>query len=223
MSAESGAGREKQGRRTQRRSIDTRRRLIEAAVAAFAEHGYAGAATRDIAERAGVHHPLITYHFRNKERLWQATADRLFEELNERLERAIGGPAAQDEAQRLAEAVRTLTLYTAEHPEWQHFLREAAAAGGERAAWLTERHLGRLFGLLIPLLESLQTRGALVAGDPAQICLALLGAVGGTSSLGPEYERLTGRDVVDGRSAADYAGLLVRLFVRDGGVRPGGD
>ncbi|MEJ2603318.1 MAG: TetR/AcrR family transcriptional regulator [Gammaproteobacteria bacterium] len=214
MSANSATDAAKNGRRMQRRSIDTRRRLIEAAVAAFAEHGYAGAATRDIAERAGVHHPLITYHFRNKERLWRAAADRLFGELNERLERTTGGPDARDDRERLTRAIRMLTLYSAEHPEWQHFLRETAAAGGDRAEWLTHRHLGRLFGVLVPLLESLQARGFLVAGDPAQICLALLGAAGGTSSLGPVYAGLTGRDVVEGRNSADYADLLVRLVLR---------
>lgn len=213
MTSQNSTGSASNTRRTQRRSIDTRRRLIDAAVAAFAEYGYAGAATRDIAERAGVHHPLITYHFRNKQRLWQAAADRLFGELNERLERAVAGAQGDDDSGRLAQAIRTLTLYSAEYPEWQHFVREASAAGGERAEWLTRRHLGRLFGLLIPLLESLQSRGSIPAGEPAQVCLALLGAAGGTYSLGAEYERLTGRDVSDESGAGDYADLLVKLFL----------
>lgn len=206
MTAQSAAS---TGRRTQRRSLDTRKRLVDAAVEAFAEAGYAGAATRDIAERAGVHHPLITYHFRNKERLWQAAADRLFGELNERLENTVSGAESGDDRRRLTGAIRTLTLHSAEHPEWYHFVRDASAEGGERARWLTENYMSRLFGLLIPLLESLQSRGQLPAGEPVQICVALLGATGCAVSFGTEYERLTGRNVLDG----GYADYLMELFL----------
>jgi len=213
MTAQSAAGSASTGRRTQRRSLDTRRRLVDAAVAAFAEAGYAGAATRDIAERAGVHHPLITYHFRNKERLWQAAADRLFGELNERLEHAVSDAGAGKDRQRLTHAIRTLTLYSAEHPEWHHFVRDASAEGGDRAHWLTENHMDRLFGLLIPLLESLQSRGDVAAGDPARVCMALLGATGCAVSFAAQYEELTGRSVLDGGAAGSYADYVVGLFL----------
>ena len=203
------------GRRTQRRSLDTRRRLVDAAIAAFAEAGYAGAATRDIAERAGVHHPLITYHFRNKARLWQAAADHLLGELNERLERTVSGAEAGDDRQRLSDAIRTLTLYSAEHPEWYHFVRDASAEGGDRARWLTENHMGRLFGMLIPLLESLQSRGHITGGEPAQVCVALLGATGCAVSFGAQYEQLTGRNVLDG-GAGGYADYVIGLFLGTG-------
>lgn len=57
-------------RKQQKRSIQTRQKLLDAALEAFSENGFKGTSTRDIAERAGVHHPLITYHFKNKEELW---------------------------------------------------------------------------------------------------------------------------------------------------------
>lgn len=213
MTEHSGAASASTGRRTQRRSLDTRRRLVDAAVAAFAEAGYAGAATRDIAERAGVHHPLITYHFRNKQRLWQAAADRLFGELTERLEHAVSGAESGDDRQRLTSAIRTLTLYSAEHPEWYHFVRDASAEGAERATWLSESHMERVFGLLVPLLESLQSADAIPAGEPAQVCVALLGATGCAISFGAQYEQLTGRSVLDGGAAGDYADYVVGLFL----------
>lgn len=213
MTEHSGAGSASTGRRMQRRSLDTRRRLVDAAVAAFAEAGYAGAATRDIAERAGVHHPLITYHFRNKERLWQAAADRLFGELTERLEHAVSDAETGDDRQRMTSAIRTLTLYSAEHPEWYHFVRDATAENGDRATWLSEHHMRRLFGLLVPLLESLQSTGDIPSREPAQVCIALLGATGCAVSFGAQYEQLTGRNVLDGGAAGDYADYVIRLFL----------
>ncbi|GIG66215.1 TetR/AcrR family transcriptional regulator [Phytomonospora endophytica] len=50
----------------------TRRRLLDAAFDAFAEHGYAGARVQDIADRAGVNKQLITYYFGGKAGLYQA-------------------------------------------------------------------------------------------------------------------------------------------------------
>ncbi len=65
-------------RKQQQRSLVTQKKLLEAAIEAFSENGFKGTSTRDIAERAGVHHPLITYHFKNKDLLWRAAAQRVF-------------------------------------------------------------------------------------------------------------------------------------------------
>ena len=63
----------------------TRERIVEAAAEAFAEKGFRGASTRDIAQRAGTNQGLITYHFRSKDELWRAAADRIFGLLHESL------------------------------------------------------------------------------------------------------------------------------------------
>ena len=69
---------EKPRRKQQQRSLKTQQKLLAAAIEAFSENGFKGTSTRDIAVRASVHHPLITYHFKNKEELWRAAADRIF-------------------------------------------------------------------------------------------------------------------------------------------------
>jgi TetR/AcrR family transcriptional regulator, regulator of cefoperazone and chloramphenicol sensitivity len=51
-------------------SIETRRRLIEAAGEVFAEHGYQGATVRDICRRAGANGAAVNYHFRDKAELY---------------------------------------------------------------------------------------------------------------------------------------------------------
>ena len=65
-------------RKTQQRSLRTKQKLLDAALEAFSENGYKGTSTRDIAARAGVHHPLITYHFSNKDRLWRSAVKYVF-------------------------------------------------------------------------------------------------------------------------------------------------
>jgi Bacterial regulatory proteins, tetR family len=47
-------------------------RGVNAAIAEFAERGFEGASIRAIADRRGLQHPLITYHYRGKDILWRA-------------------------------------------------------------------------------------------------------------------------------------------------------
>ena len=63
--------------RVQTRGEDTRRRLIETAIAAFGELGFEGAGTRLLTERAGVNLPAIQYHFGSKEGLYRAAVDHI--------------------------------------------------------------------------------------------------------------------------------------------------
>ena len=89
MVEEALAGDAKPARKQQQRSIVTQQKLLDAAIGAFSENGFKGTSTRDIADRAGVHHPLITYHFKNKDQLWRAAADRIFREFNISLVKAM--------------------------------------------------------------------------------------------------------------------------------------
>ncbi len=51
---------------------ETRRGILEAAEESFAESGFVGATTRQVAARAGVNVATLHYHFGNKERLYRA-------------------------------------------------------------------------------------------------------------------------------------------------------
>jgi AcrR family transcriptional regulator len=97
----------KPARKQQQRSIVTQQKLLDAAIEAFSENGFKGTSTRDIADRAGVHHPLITYHFKNKDQLWRAATDRIFREFNISLVRAMAEVPEADAKARAEVFVRT--------------------------------------------------------------------------------------------------------------------
>ena len=48
-----------------------REAILKAAVRLFAEKGYTGASTREICQAAGITKPVLYYHFRGKEHLYQ--------------------------------------------------------------------------------------------------------------------------------------------------------
>src|SRR5207247_1289908 len=63
---------EQVSRRLRRSSEEVRRLMLEAARELFAENGFAGTRTRDIAERAGVTEQLLFNHFGSKDELFAA-------------------------------------------------------------------------------------------------------------------------------------------------------
>src|SRR5258705_1940846 len=68
-------------RAEQQRSLTTRAAILDAAIAEFAERGFEGASIRAIADRLGLQHPLITYHYRSKDILWRAAAEHAFAQI----------------------------------------------------------------------------------------------------------------------------------------------
>jgi AcrR family transcriptional regulator len=52
-------------------------RILDAAEETFAEHGFAGTSTREIARRAGVPFGALHYHWGSKQHLWEAAFQRL--------------------------------------------------------------------------------------------------------------------------------------------------
>ncbi|WP_431992414.1 TetR/AcrR family transcriptional regulator [Streptomyces albogriseolus] len=94
----------------QDRSRATRQRLLEAAVACLAEHGWAGSTVSVVAERAGVSRGAAQHHFPTREDLFTAAVEYVAEERSTAL-RALfpDGAAAHD---RRAVVAALVGLYT---------------------------------------------------------------------------------------------------------------
>ncbi|MGW5419136.1 TetR/AcrR family transcriptional regulator [Streptomyces sp. NPDC003943] len=69
----------------QDRSRATRQRLLEAAVACLAEHGWAGSTVSAVAERAGVSRGAAQHHFPTREDLFTAAVEYVAEERSQAL------------------------------------------------------------------------------------------------------------------------------------------
>jgi AcrR family transcriptional regulator len=65
--------------------VETRARLIEAAVDVFGRHGYEGATTRQIAKAANANLAAIVYHFGSKDALYLAVVEHLVGEIEARI------------------------------------------------------------------------------------------------------------------------------------------
>ncbi|NMM43416.1 TetR/AcrR family transcriptional regulator [Rhodospirillaceae bacterium KN72] len=72
MSGATQDGRRKPGRPNVAEETDLRDVILDQAELAFAESGFSGTRTRDVAERAKVNHGLIRYYFGSKDALFEA-------------------------------------------------------------------------------------------------------------------------------------------------------
>jgi AcrR family transcriptional regulator len=61
----------------------TAARILDAAEAVFAEHGFAGTSTREIARRSGVPFGNLHYHWGSKKELWEAVFRRVTDRTRE--------------------------------------------------------------------------------------------------------------------------------------------
>ena len=117
----------------------TRQQILNAALEVFAEFGFSGAATREIARRAQVHQPAIAYHFGSKELLWKAAADAVFEEFSSTLEAGLEHTASdKDRLRRLAEIY---VRFVARKPAWATFIIHEGMQANDRNDWLVKTWL----------------------------------------------------------------------------------
>ncbi|MEE3329910.1 MAG: TetR/AcrR family transcriptional regulator [Myxococcota bacterium] len=90
----------------QARSIETRRRLLEAAIECLIERGFASTTTAHVCQQAGVSQGALFKHFPTKAVLWVACVERLFADLMVDFKNAF--QAIAGEADRVGAAVRLL-------------------------------------------------------------------------------------------------------------------
>lgn len=198
-----------------------RERILLAALQVFAEQGFDGARTRDIAERAGANLGLIQYYFEGKEQLWRAAVSRAFEELQAQLGEAIAAhPAdAGDDRARLAHAIRHFVRFVARRPEFMRLMNDEGKRDGPRMHWLVDHHVRPFAEALRGLAVRAQASGALPPEVPAaSLHYIALGAAGLLFSQGPECAYLLGVDPTSEAFAEAHAGAVVRMIL---GPEPG--
>ncbi len=212
MSADQPAVLVRSGRKQQQRSIVTQQKLLDAAIEAFSENGFKGTSTRDIAERAGVHHPLITYHFKNKNRLWRAAADRIFREFNISLVKAMADIPERDPKARAETFIRTYVRYAHGQPALHKIILQESSYPSKRLDWLVETHLKPLYELAVEPLRRLQDLGVSPPGNPALLYNMIRVAAGGLLALALEIKGTTNVNLEDNERLDELADMIIRVF-----------
>ena len=191
-------------------------RILSAALEAFAERGFDGATTREIARAAGVPQGLVTYHYASKQALWEAAVDWVFAALAADLGAATDALRDVEPAARLRAIVKRFVRFAAQHPEFHRFMTQEGAHDGPRLRWLVARHVKPLFEASVALI-----RDAAPGVDAAHLHYLMIGAATHLFAVAPEFERVTGRDPRTPEIAEAHAAGVVSLLI-DGALAQSG-
>jgi AcrR family transcriptional regulator len=205
--------------------VDRRQQILEAALDAFAENGFEGATTKEIATRADVTQGLIYFYFPSKEDLFFAAFDYQAAQLAERMYGVIetDGRPPQDVLRemisRLVDALaapRSVNLLrimqrTAAHDDPVD-QRDLSAL--EAARCRIKQQAQRMGGMFKSYFEEQIAIGALRPVDPTlatQLCVsAVLGTIMRRASGDVELAHLTPAQIVDAIVDVLVWGLLPR-------------
>ncbi|MEO3759252.1 helix-turn-helix domain-containing protein [Mycobacterium sp. B14F4] len=91
-------------------TTDTRQRLIDAAVALFTRHSFAGTSLQMIADELGFTKAAIYHHFRTREQLLGAVLDPMLAELRTIVDDAEGRRTAHARAERMLSGYADLAV-----------------------------------------------------------------------------------------------------------------
>jgi AcrR family transcriptional regulator len=114
----------------QRDATATRARLLDAAEAQFAAHGFAGSRVDEIARAAGINVQLIYRYFGDKSGLHQAVFDRLFLQAARSLEQAVCSlPPDTPPKERFTREIGSYFDFVWTHPNFASFSLWSLAEG----------------------------------------------------------------------------------------------
>ncbi|MGW8700115.1 TetR/AcrR family transcriptional regulator [Streptomyces eurythermus] len=116
-----------------------RAHLLEAALHAFAIHGYQGVSIRTLARELGVSHNLLNQRFGSKQDLWYAAVDHGFGSLTDELQRVMTGTG--DWYAQLHAAITAFIRHSARNPDLLRLVDTEGATPSERLDHLVDRFI----------------------------------------------------------------------------------
>jgi AcrR family transcriptional regulator len=159
--------------------VTTRDRILDVALASFADRGYEATSLDALAAQLGVTKQTILYHFASKAALLDAVIDRSAAELAAALEAALAsaGPGFS----RVEAVVRSVFRLASRRPELLGLVREVSRLGPPAATRLTDA-LEPLVGRATAWLSAEMDTGAVRRQDPRLLLLAAYSSVIGMAT-----------------------------------------
>lgn len=183
------------------------RQILDAAVTAFARHGWEGTHLRQVAEAAGVDTALIARRYDGKMGLWQAIVDDVSRRLEEMFAASAVCPDA-DPRDRLAMTVAAFVRLNLELPDLGRFFIDQVSRPGLRRDYVIDRMWRVYRDAMLPVVA---TARGYRDGDPELYIGSLLGAV----AMPLMMRSVTMDDLDDPAWREAFVQNVLALFVRN--------
>jgi AcrR family transcriptional regulator len=133
--------------------------ILDGAAALFAERGFDGANTQELADRLQVGKGTIFRYFPSKRELFLAAADRVMRRLSERIDGSFSPD--DDPLQQMRKALEAYLAFFEEHPQFVELLIQERALFKDRKTPTYFEHRERNIGRWRDLLSGLIHQGRL--------------------------------------------------------------
>jgi TetR/AcrR family transcriptional regulator len=202
----------------QKRGEDVRRRILDAALECFGAFGFDGTSTRAVAERAGVTHTLVLYHFGSKDELWLKMMEDALNAYRESISVNLDTSEDRPASETLRTFIEQFVRLSARYPQIHRIMTMEGNHDTPRINWVINNHLRDHYMRIRDLIKQGQVDGAVRECDAARLYYFIIGGGGTPYSLSVEYKALTGRDVFsEAEIYRNIAFLFEVVFVSDSG------
>jgi AcrR family transcriptional regulator len=194
--------------------VETRDKIVRAALEIFTDKGFEATSTRQIAARVGVNHGLIPYYFGTKQKLWQAAVDHAFGDMQQEVDAILADPATPDPRERAARLIRAHVYFVARRPAFVRLMFEEGKRRGERMRWLVDRHVQPLYDAVAQLISQVLRRDdAALDVSFAHFFYVMAGATGLFFHQAEECRRVSGVDPFDPEIVETHARVVERMLL----------
>jgi len=192
----------------------TAERILDAAEALFAEHGYAGTSLRDVAREVGLRTPSLYNHFPSKETLYAAVLERGIRPVFEVLSEVVGGESTPDRDVR--KVVERAMALVAQHPNLPRLIQHETLAGGQHLTSMLRAWIQPVFARAYEMVASSSTASRWESEQFPLLVLAMYHVFVGYFTIQPMYKDLNGQDLFSEEAIAAqarfYGDLVDTLF-----------
>jgi AcrR family transcriptional regulator len=197
----------------------SRERVIEAATALFASHGYDGTTTREIGRLAGLNIATVAYHVGGKRELYQTIMKRAYEAERAALETAVTAfrAAARDHDTTVAAAQLLVSRYLdfcLAHPHVPALWMRRWLSDASDIAELEERYAQPLVGMVLAALADVSTAGWLADADLEMALWTIMWSIHGFCCSGVRDGQGGRRGAADPDTVARFRNHLHLLVAR---------
>ena len=160
-----------------------------------------------------IFNPCFKYHFNNKQNLWKAAVDFLFERLyDEMVEPEEDRPKPRAERVRLW--IHRYVRYCARHPEHARIMVQESIRDSDRLKWAADTHVREGHKVLLESLPVTLDLERFPAIDIPTLIYMLNAATQAPFTLAAEIEHLYNKDVHQEAFFSTYADGIYDLFFK---------
>jgi AcrR family transcriptional regulator len=115
-----------------------REAILSAAMQLFSSCGFDGTSFRQITALSGAARPLILYHFKSKEELWQRALEEISQRFNAEMSARMKLPPDISDRERARAAIRAFVESLIAVPAYGQVLLREGCSPGPRLDWIVE-------------------------------------------------------------------------------------